>query len=264
MIISAYLAIALYGSALLWQALRLRAGQREVTPHIGLSALRIAAVLAHGVSASQSLMTPEGFVFGLMQVNSLIFFAIMAVLVFSQMYRPMGVMLVLLFPLAILSVILSLVIPPQEAAKTHYDAGLANHILTSILAYALLTIAAVQAMLVSVQHERLRDHRLQGLLQVIPPLQSMEHILFQFIGLGFLLLSTSIVTGFLFFDDLFAQHLMHKTVLSMLAWVVFAVLLAGHLWWGWRGPTASRWTLWGFGLLLLAYAGSQFVLEFLL
>jgi ABC-type uncharacterized transport system permease subunit len=63
---------------------------------------------------------------------------------------------------------------------------------------------------------------------------------------------------------MFAQHLVHKTVLSVMAWLVFGGLLLGRRVWGWRGQKAIRWTLSGFLLLILAYFGSKFVLELLL
>ena len=72
------------------------------------------------------------------------------------------------------------------------------------------------------------------------------------------------VGGVLFLEDIFAQHLVHKTVLSLTAWLVFAVLLWGRFQFGWRGRTAIRWTLSGFAVLLLAYFGSKFVLELVL
>ena len=92
----------------------------------------------------------------------------------------------------------------------------------------------------------------------------METLLFQMLALGFLLLTLSLLTGFLFLEDMFAQHLVHKTVLSLLAWLLFAVLLLGHWWLGWRGQTAIRWTIAAFVLLMLAYFGSKFVLELIL
>jgi ABC-type uncharacterized transport system permease subunit len=92
----------------------------------------------------------------------------------------------------------------------------------------------------------------------------MESLLFSLIGTGFVLLTLAIVTGFLTLNDLFAQHVAHKTVLTLAAWAVFAVLLAGRHWLGWRGPTAIRFTLWGFALLLLGFYGSKLVLELVL
>jgi ABC-type uncharacterized transport system permease subunit len=138
------------------------------------------------------------------------------------------------------------------------------HILVSLLAFSLLNIAALQALLLTCQDFQLHRKRSSWFLRSLPPLETMEALLFQMIGVGFFLLSLSLVSGFWFIEDLFAQHLAHKTVLSLLSWLVFGVLLWGRLSFGWRGRTAVRWTLAGFGVLLLAYFGSKLVLEIIL
>jgi ABC-type uncharacterized transport system permease subunit len=92
----------------------------------------------------------------------------------------------------------------------------------------------------------------------------METLLFQMIGGGFIALSFSLLSGIMFLDDVFAQQLVHKTVLSIAAWAVFGVLLWGRWRHGWRGRTAIRWTLSGFAALVLSYFGSKLVLELIL
>jgi ABC-type uncharacterized transport system permease subunit len=89
-------------------------------------------------------------------------------------------------------------------------------------------------------------------------------LLFQMIAIGFVLLSLALLSGLLFLEDIFTQHLVHKTVLSSIAWAVFGILLWGRWRFGWRGRTAIRWTLSGFATLALAYFGSKLVLELLL
>jgi ABC-type uncharacterized transport system permease subunit len=102
------------------------------------------------------------------------------------------------------------------------------------------------------------------LILALPPLQAMETLLFQMIGTGLFFLTASLFSGFIFIEDLFAQHLAHKTVLSIIAWIIFSGLLIGRIRYGWRGHTAIKWTLIGFVLLLLAYFGSKLVLELIL
>ena len=92
----------------------------------------------------------------------------------------------------------------------------------------------------------------------------MESMLFELIWIGMLLLSASILSGAIFIDDIFAQHLVHKTALSIAAWLIFATLLWGHHQLGWRSQTAVRWTLGGFVALMLSYFGSKLVLEIIL
>ncbi len=102
------------------------------------------------------------------------------------------------------------------------------------------------------------------LIKHFPPLQSMESLLFSFLWAGWLLLSLSLISGWLFLDNLFAQHVVHKTLLSCTAWLVFGILLWGRHQLGWRGHKAIRWTIAGFFLLMLAYFGSKLVREFIL
>jgi ABC-type uncharacterized transport system permease subunit len=134
----------------------------------------------------------------------------------------------------------------------------------SVLAYSLLSIAAVQAVALAIQDHHLRTKRPGGFIRALPPLQTMETLLFQMISAGLVVLTLSLITGMIYLEDMFAQHLVHKTILSLLAWLVFATLLWGRWRFGWRGATAIRWTLSGFFVLLLAYIGSKWVLEILL
>lgn len=101
-------------------------------------------------------------------------------------------------------------------------------------------------------------------MRILPPLQTMESLLFGLIITGFTLLTLALVSGLLFVDNFFAQHLVHKTVFSIVAWLVYGILLWGHFRWGWRGKTATLWTLGGFTLLMLAFWGTKFVLEVIL
>lgn len=138
------------------------------------------------------------------------------------------------------------------------------HILLSMAAAALLFAAAVTALLLVFLDRRLHARRIADLPTELPPLDLLEKVMFRLIGAGFILLTLALLTGFVFVTNLWAQHLQHKTILSLIAWVIFAVLLLGRVRYGWRGRAAVRWTLWGFGFLVLAYFGSKFVLEYLL
>jgi ABC-type uncharacterized transport system permease subunit len=141
---------------------------------------------------------------------------------------------------------------------------MSTHILTSIIAFSLLNIAALQAILLAIQEQQLRSHPPKRFVLSLPPLQTMEALLFQMLATGLTFLTISLVSGFLFIEHLFAQHLAHKTLLSILAWLIFSGLLIGRSRYGWRGKTAIQWTLIGFVLLLLAYFGSKLVLELIL
>jgi len=139
-----------------------------------------------------------------------------------------------------------------------------THILSSIIAFSLLTIAAFQSLLLALQNRQLKSRNPGRLMLAFPPLQAMESLLFQMISAGVFFLSISLLSGFIFIEDLFAQHLVHKTILSIIAWVIFSSLLIGRKRYGWRGKKAIRLTLYGFVSLLLAYFGSKLMLELIL
>jgi ABC-type uncharacterized transport system permease subunit len=149
-----------------------------------------------------------------------------------------------------------------EEAKPEWE--LTAHILLSMAAAALLLAAAVTALVLVFLDRRLRTRRIANLSSVLPPLDALEKVMFRLIGTGFVVLTLALLTGFVFVTNLHAQHLEHKTILSCIAWVVFGVLLIGRVRYGWRGRRAVLWTLSGFGLLILSYFGSKFVLEYLL
>ncbi len=170
-----------------------------------------------------------------------------------------------LLPLAALALVLVLLFGGTPTAPTvPIRSQLEFHVLVSICAYAVLSLAAMQAILLGLQQRLLHEHHPGGVLRALPPLYMMESLLFRMIAIGFVLLTVALISGFVFLENMFAQHLVHKTVLSIVAWIVFGLLLAGHYWAGWRGPTAVRFTIGGIVLLILAYFGSKFVLELIL
>ena len=114
------------------------------------------------------------------------------------------------------------------------------------------------------QEAKLRHYNSSSWLRALPSLQQNDSSLFQLIALCVLMLTLALASGFIFLDNLFAQHLLHKTILSCLAWLLFVVLLFGRSQFGWRGRTSTHWTLSGFSFLIVAYFGSKFVLELIL
>ena len=167
-------------------------------------------------------------------------------------------------PIAAAILVLEWVLPGEVIPLTDASLGTAVHIVTSVLAFGLLSIAGVYALFVIIIDHFLRNHHLSPLVRMLPPLEVLEDLLFRLIFFGFLLLTASLASGLMFINDIFAQHLVHKTILSILAWLVFGVLLFGRWRYGWRGSLAVRMTLAGIVLLLLSYFGSKLVLEIIL
>jgi ABC-type uncharacterized transport system permease subunit len=165
-------------------------------------------------------------------------------------------LLLFIFPLAIGSILAILFFPHYYILDTSNHPKELFHILISILAFSFLCIAALQAVFLAIQEYSFR-HKQTGLMQVLPPLVTMETFLFQTIWIGFILLTIVLITSILFFDTVFTGYLFQKTLLTFISWVIFAILLFGRHIAGWRGKIAIRGTLLGFGVLILAYFSSR-------
>lgn len=238
--------------------------RREPAPRPLLLALTGAAAIAHAFAVSGLLMTPEGLNLGLFRVATLVALASVLLILALAISRPLENMLVVVMPLALLTLLGALLFDSAFEPIPAPDPGFAAHVILAILAYAVLAMAVGQALVTGWQERQLRQRRAAAVLGNMPPLQTMERVLFELLWVGLVLLTLAMGTGFYFLDNLFEQRVVHHTVLSMSSWMVFAVLLWGRYRLGWRGRTAIRWTLAGFVLLMLAYFGSKLVIEVIL
>jgi len=204
------------------------------------------------------------FNFSFFNAAALVAVFLVLLLLFAALDKPVEKLGIGIFPLAAVLLGLDMIFPEKTHPLAAHNWEMSTHIFTSIIAYSLLNIAALQAIFLAIQDQQLRSHHPKRLMLALPPLQAMETLLFQMIAAGLFFLTASLLSGFIFIDDLFAQHLVHKTVLSIFAWVIFSGLLIGRFRYGWRGGIAIQWTLIGFVLLLLAYFGTKLVLELIL
>jgi ABC-type uncharacterized transport system permease subunit len=244
-------------------------GTRLMSGGPGLPAWRslapgAAAVVLHSVVLSQTLFVAGGLNLGFFTATSLVTWLVALLVLLAAAARPVANLGIALLPLAALGLATQLLFPAPAAVLTEAPVPLQLHVLISILAYSLFAIAAVQALLLAVQDRHLHQHHPGGFVRALPPLAVMESLLFQLIGLGFALLTLGLFSGALFLENLFAQHLVHKTFFSLVAWVVFATLLWGRWRFGWRGRKAIRWTLAGFAALALAFTGTELVRQLIL
>ena len=183
----------------------------------------------------------------------------------SLFYRLDGLH-ALVMPAAAVAVLLPVVFPATHALANTETLAFKAHLLIAMLAYSLFTIASLHVMLMAIIERRLHAGTVPPSLRNMPPLLTMETLLFRIIAAGFVLLTLTIGSGMLFSEELFGKpaRFSHKTVFGVLSWLIFAALLGGRWFYGWRGRTAVRWTLAGFLTLVLAYIGSKFVLEVIL
>jgi ABC-type uncharacterized transport system permease subunit len=222
--------------------------------------LSLAAIVAHSDALVYSMRIHGPFSIGLPEAISLLAWTLAVLACIISIERQNRVLGAILLASAALGAAVT------GTGRTYAETTAAGwqltaHILLSMGAAALLFAAAATALLLVFLDRRLRTRRIAHLPSVLPPLDALEKVMFRLIGTGFVLLTLSLFTGFVFVTNLFAQHLFQKTVLSLIAWIIFGVLLIGRIRFGWRGRSAVGWTLSGFGMLALAYFGAKFVLE---
>ncbi|MFT5589722.1 MAG: ABC-type uncharacterized transport system permease subunit [Bradyrhizobium sp.] len=230
----------------------------------------------HGLALWSDVVVAESLRMGFAQMLSAAMWISVAVYWVENRNMVLDSMRVLMLPVAAVAALLPIVFPGSLMSLQDKTVLFPWHVAIALLAYSTLTVAAFHSVLMAVQESYLHAHR--GLLNEgkggwyaaaiarLPALLTMEKMLFRLIGIGFFLLTLTVLSGLLFSEQLFGKALTwnHKTIFTLLSWILFGVLLAGRYWRGWRGKTALTFTLTGFMTLLLAYVGSRFVLEVVL
>ncbi len=229
-------------------------------------ALLAAALLVHGWGLFLELFPAGSMRFGFSSaLATMLWLALLFYWVESWFARLEGLQTIVL-PVAALCALLPVVFPVDHRLANAASPVFRAHFLMAMLAYSLFTLAALHALLMAAAEKRLHSGRLTRALAQLPPLLTMETLLFRLIHMAFALLTLTLATGIMFSESIFgtAMTVSHKTVFAVLSWLIFAALLFGRHAYGWRGRTALRWTLSGFVVLLLAYVGSRFVLDVIL
>jgi ABC-type uncharacterized transport system permease subunit len=183
----------------------------------------------------------------------------------ARFFYPIASLQTLVLPLTAVGAVLPAIFP---AVHTLVNTSFAfnAHVLAAMLVYSLFTIAALHAGLMFLVEKRLHHPTLPRLLRTLPPLLTMEKLLFRIVAVGFVLLTLTLISGVVFSEQVFGKpwQINHKFVFGVLSWSVFAALLLGHRFYGWRGRKAVHWIMSGYAFLLLAYLGTKFVMEILL
>jgi len=253
----AYLLVSLYiGWALI----------QEKSIHKGASlGLLVVGMLAHATLLYPHIVTIYGLNLNLFNTLSLISLFFLFFYVMFCLYRPILSLGILAAPTALIGMIVGHIGRAPYRPITDISVGLEAHILLSLAAYCVLLMAAVQALFLRLQIRELKHQSIHRFwVNKLPSLQSMESLLFDMLLVGFILLSIALGIGIIYVEDLMAQHLAHKTVFSLLSWLLFGALLIGHWRAGWRGKRAANLTISAFILLAIGFVGSKFVLEMLL
>ena len=249
---------------------RAQAADMEAQSYHERRSIEHAAILApfalHSWLLAGSMFGSDGLHLGVGNAMSLILWLTVLIYGLGSLFYRLDGLHALVLPAAAVAVMLPVVFPATRALANTETLAFKAHLLISMAAYSLFTIASLHVMLMAIIERRLHAGGLPSALQNMPPLLTMETLLFRIIAAGFVLLTLTIASGVLFSEELFGKpaRFSHKTVFGVVSWLIFAALLGGRMVYGWRGRTAVRWTLAGFLTLILAYIGSKFVLEVIL
>lgn len=228
--------------------------------------LVLAPLAIHGYLLNEHMFTSSGINLGLVYVISLILWLTLLVYWVARFFYPISSLQTLVLPLAAVGVLLPAMFPREHPISSGVSFALDAHIVAAILVYSLFTIAALHASLMSLVEKRLHHATVPLVLRTLPPLLTMENLLFRIIATGFIVLTLTLASGIVFSEEVFGKpwEFNHKMLFGFISWGVFAVLLTGHHYYGWRGRKAVHWTMSGYIFLILAYLGTKFVMEVLL
>lgn len=262
MILSGFFALSasflyLFASLFIWR--KIRFFEQTNAPSVRRNVILFASLagIFHLFSLSLTIWQDDTLAFSLSNVLSMI--AVLGSVILLGLNRQFQAetLGIFIFPLAALTTLLPLGFPSYMPLPLE----IGSHVLISIAAYSVLGIATAQAVLYSIQEKRFRKKQLSNLMRSLPPLQIMEELMFKLLIIGFALLSFALLSGAFFVEDLFAQHLVHKTFFAVISWILYGILITGHFQQGWRGQKAVKYVIWAYALLFTSFIGTEFILQ---
>ena len=240
--------------------------------------LLLLALILHGILLHVTVFPPDRMVFGFAFALSAMLWLSICIYWIESFFFPLDGLGLLALPLACVATLMPLAFGGVRVLSYAADPLFELHFMIANVAYGLLALAALHAVLMLLVGRRLKAMRgpgarpaadggwLGGWLDTLPPLLTLEKLLFRLITAGFVLLTLTLISGILISEQLLNRAMLfdHKTVFAVLSWLMFGALLIGRGLYGWRGRAALRWVLASFASLFLAYVSSRFVLEVLL
>lgn len=263
------LSAALYGALGIWfwrQCTADRSQPLRKTMSSNERIVLLCAIGAQGIALHAALFPDDAMRFGFGLAVSLMTWLAVCFYWIETFYARLDGLHVMVLPAGVIGSLLPLAFPGQHVLTNAASPAFRAHFIIAMLAYSLFTLAALHATLMAIAERQLHSGQISRLISTLPPLLTMEALLFRLISIAFVLLTLTLGSGVVFSEELFNRpfRVDHKTVFAFISWLLFGALLFGRYAWGWRGRIALRWTLAGFIALLLAYLGSRFVLEVVL
>jgi ABC-type uncharacterized transport system permease subunit len=261
-ILTALLASLLYLAAILQIIPGLSSNNQISAKPVFFTAL--AALALHAYLLKDLILSGSGQNLSMLNVASLVSF-IIAMMTTGLIFRlRLWFLLPVVYAFAGLNLASATLLPGAFITHLESHPEVLLHISLALFSYSTLMIATLYALQLAWLDYQLKHKKRQVINHNVPPLMMVERQLFNIILVGQVLLTLTLISGFVFVDDMFAQGKAHKAFLSMAAWGVYGVLLWGHYQSGWRGRRVVWFSIVGAFLLTLAYFGSRFVREILI
>ncbi|MEN3111613.1 inner membrane protein YpjD [Uliginosibacterium paludis] len=243
-----------------------RTGARHSDGRHIAALLLFTALCSHAFALGEVMLGDGEFHFGLSIALSLTLWLAMLFYSLESLVRPIKPLLSVVSIASAVFVVLPILSPGHPHTLDAGNWAFRMHVVVAMLAYSLFTLAVFHALLIAAAERHLHGRTSVSIEHALPPLLTLERLLFRLISTAFTFLTLTVASGVLFSEQIFGKPftLTHKAVFGIASWLLFAILLAGRWHRGWRGKTATHWLLAGFACLLLAYAGSRFVLEYIL
>lgn len=239
-----------------------RVYRAKLSPFVALGVL-VLACQGHAFALASALQVGEALNFSIFYVISIFSWSVSAVAVFALWRRTEALAGMLIALMSAVFVLLPLLAPVSKPfLRSDMSLGLLWHILSSIAAWTVLSIAVVHAGIYYFFFQRLKQKK--RLVPHVLALTGLERMMMGLSAMGLVILSIALITGWWFVENLFAQHLLYKTVFTMLAWLVLVLWFVG--WWqGRRGGMRTTTALMAaYGFLLLGYVVNNVFLQFVM
>ena len=182
----------------------------------------------------------------------------------SSLRHPVNSLLIGVAPLTGVFAVITALVTPSNSNVPPLNIEAVSHVAASIVAYGSVAYAGTLAVLLSWQNAKLKERPLKPLIAAMPPIDAMSYLFLRTVQAAWLMLTISLITGVAYIEDFWAQHLAHKTVLSVFAWFGMGLALWQHFQQGGVTQTMRKTSIAAAVMLFIGYIGSKAIMEFIL
>ncbi|MBM9889119.1 MULTISPECIES: cytochrome C assembly family protein [Deefgea] len=246
-----------------WHFCQIRLVEHTTARKIPEHLLLIAVYVLHGTAVLLPFIDQPQLHFGAAESLSLTAWLSLNIYLLGKLHWKLDGLEPPLFAFIVCFILLSIILPTGHAINYVQNNLSRSHFLLAMLAQGLVVNAAAVAILMRFSDKNLHQNSKKILAHTLPPLLTLEKLLFSCVAIGFALLTAALITGSILSEQTSGSFFSfsHKTIFALASWVIFGTLLIGRINYGWRGRFAANWALTGFCLLFLGYIGTRIALE---